>query len=125
MPVKISLETLFKVSYGYPRTDIMNICCDSITATAPIHSNSNTNRFAQLNADFSQIPKHELKKLIRKEPDGEEYYSFGGTVEATFEAASMEHAFAMEGEFYLLSLLSSTAQNYLGVRYDVIFIKYT
>ena len=125
VPVKIGLRAHCKVSDGYPRTHTKGIYCDSVTETASIHMNSNTIRFAQLCADLSQVPKRELKKLIQREPDGEEYYIFKGAVEATFGSASMKYVYALEGEFYLLLLLSSIAQKNLGVRYDIISIKYT
>ncbi len=98
VPVKIYFVQRFKVHDGYPGTLSIKIHCDSVTATAPIHRNSNVNAFSQLEADLSQIPMDEVKKLIRKEPDENEYYIFHGHVEATFGSASMKYVLVLEGE---------------------------
>lgn len=97
VPVKIHFMHCFKVRDGYQHSSI-EILCDSVSETAPIHRNGNVTRFAKLKADLSQIPKDNARKLIQRKPDGNEYYVFNGTVEATFGSASMDYALVIEGE---------------------------
>lgn len=80
-----------KVSGGYHETLTIEMLCDSVSKTAPIHINSNVQSFARLEADLSQIPRIDAMKLIRMKPDGNGYYIFDGAVEATFGSASMEY----------------------------------
>ena len=101
MPVKIRFQTSAKVSKGYPLTETVKLLCDSVTFTAPIHPNSNVTCIAKLEADLGQIPKHEVKEFIQRLPNGDKYYVFKGTVEATFGSASMEYVLVMEGKCYL------------------------
>lgn len=102
MPVKIRIVQSLKVSAGHRQTMSLKIFCDILSETAPIHYNSNVKSFAQLEADFSQIPKHQMKKLIQRRPDGCDWYMFDGTVEANFGSASMKYVLVLEGESYLL-----------------------
>ncbi|MCJ1343067.1 hypothetical protein MMC31_001258 [Peltigera leucophlebia] len=99
VPVKIGIVQPFKVS-SYPQTMLLKIFCDSVTETAPIHSNSNVKSFAQLEADLSQIPKSKVKRFIQRQPDGCDWYMFSGTVEATFGSASMKYVLVLEGVQY-------------------------
>ena len=94
MPVKSDFMDFFN---GYQQTSI-EILCDSVSETAPIHKNGNVTRFAKLKADLRRIPKGNAKKPIQRKPDGNDYYVFNGAVEATFGSASMEYVLVIEGE---------------------------
>ena len=125
VPVSISFYQHFKVSDGYPQTASMKVYCDSVTPTAPIHENSNVNSFAELEADLSQIPRSEIRQLIKKSPDGNVYYVFDGAVEATFNSASMKYVYVIRGEFmyFLAGIVNSS--KLLGVRYDIVTVDYS
>lgn len=102
MPVKIDFCQYFKVSDGYPQTTSVEIFCDSVTETAPIHFNSNVKCFAKLEADLSQIPRREMRKLVQRQPDGYYWFMLSGAVEATFGSASMKYVLVLEGKSNLL-----------------------
>lgn len=96
-PVKIHFWQYIKVSDGYHQATF-EMLFDGVSETAPTHRNGNVTRFAKLTADLSQIPEDDAKKLIQKQPDGNNYYIFKGYVEATFGSASMEYVLVIEGE---------------------------
>lgn len=98
VPVKISITHTYSVSEGHPRAVPLEILCDSVSETAPIHINSIVTCFANLKADLSLIPKDEAMKFIQRKPDGQDYYCFEGAVEATFCSASMEYVFVIQSE---------------------------
>lgn len=110
-PVKLSFLQYFQVCDGYHQTSF-DILCDGVSETAPIHRNGNVTCFTKLTADLSQIPEDDAKKLIQRQPDGNDYYVFNGTVEATFGSASMEYVLVIEGECSI-SLASMIARSNL------------
>jgi hypothetical protein len=108
VPVNISFTQLYRVSEGYPKTATLEVWHDERTATAPIHPTTAVKSFAKLEADLSQVPNSEMNKLVKRFPDGNNYYAVACAVEATFNSASMKYVLLVG-----------------GIRYDVVTVDYS
>lgn len=108
--MEIKFRHYREVHKGYQETLSIEILCDSVSESAPIHNDGKVKSFAKLEADLSQIPKVDAIKLIRNKADGDDYYVFEGAVEATFGSASMKYVLVVEGErnVYLAGVTDSS-----------------
>ncbi|KAF8862453.1 actin-like ATPase domain-containing protein [Acephala macrosclerotiorum] len=99
-PKKIDFIQDFPVSEGRPTTCNIDVFCDEVSPTAPVHPNSNVRVLVTLEANLQSMSTEDLTRTRGTRADGLEYYCMAGYVEATYRSASTQYVLCLLDKRY-------------------------
>jgi hypothetical protein len=83
------------------RVTSMEIWCDEVSASAPLHKTAKGRTLVRLTADFSRISTSDIAAFPTKlRPDGNTYYVISAAIEATFYSAFTKYVLNCGGRRY-------------------------
>jgi hypothetical protein len=110
---------MFPVKDGRPKSSELIVWADATSTVPPVHMNGNVRELVRLTADWGQI--YDLNAYSRTGADGQPWYVFSGSIDATYYSASTKYTLVMLGKIVLTQLYQRNANNDLkGKRYDTV-----